>query len=482
LYKINFSTKFVNTGVGFLAMQPETSKIQTSISKNALLVLMLASSIGQWYYMTTKPTKAVEPEEKLSRENSGTHLIYLSLTESSDPTIPVNNNQASKKTEKHRLLNKDNISLLEQHNLIAGAEFIYLDMPDIFTPHKQEISSQKNTEIGNKPTQNNLIKPPELPTQIDDIFMFSSQSQAQLLEQPVIEENDGNVQKPTQESSPEEELPVDINEEQELRLRVRPRPQEELPPPPQEQIPEQFQPIGYLRGYGGYFHSSNIFASSDNKIQDSLYYTGLTLASAYFPLSPTTYINGSIDGSLIRYFDQSEFDYNQVRFNLGVYQQLTRKMYAELNLSNQRLFYARKGEFFAAGDRFLNENTVLLYLGRRDDFTDKLTLDTLYEFSANFSEPERRSRIVNSLWLSLGYLIQEPLQVGLNYQFAFSDFTQQEREDKFHRLFGHLNYRLSNTSNVYLQGGFNFGDSTTPNLDFSSWFLSVNYGFEIGRF
>lgn len=316
---------------------------------------------------------------------------------------------------------------------------------------------------------------------IRDISPLLSQLRQKKLNQSATD-NSQKIQIFVQETSDQEDYSSELNEEEELRLRVRPKPFKKTPPPAKAKPRVQFKPIGYLRGYAGYFQSSNIFSANENKIADGLLYSGLTLASAYFPLSRTTYLNGSINGSLIHYLDQSQFDYNQIRFKIGIYQQLSRKMYSELNFSNRQLFYAKNSDFFAAGDRFLNENSVELSLGRRDKLTDKLIFDSLYEFRVNFSDPSRRSRIANSLSLSLSYYLQKPLQVGINYQVNLSDFTERDREDNFHRLFGHLNYRTSPTSNIYLQGGLNFGGSTNPNLDFSSWSFSINYGFEIDRF
>ncbi len=248
----------------------------------------------------------------------------------------------------------------------------------------------------------------------------------------------------------------------------------------------QFRPVGYLLGYLGYFYTSNVFASEVDPIEDGLAFAGLTLASASLPLGSKTYLNGAIDGNLIRYSSQSKFNYNQIRFNLGIYQQLTPRMYGEIGLSNQQFFYARDldlvGYKFSRGDRFLNENSVRLSLGRRDTLTPRLVLDSLYELRLNFSEPESRSRIVNSMSISLSYYLQKSLQVGIDYQFNLSDFTQREREDQLHRLFGQLTYGLSDYGNVNLQLGMTVGGSTERNIDFNGWFFSVNYNLELGQF
>ncbi|MBD2296973.1 hypothetical protein H6G06_26730 [Anabaena sphaerica FACHB-251] len=420
--------------------------MQPKIGKNLLLAILFASSGGQLSSIGINRALSSPSETKSHQDRSASNLIYLTLAEATSPTSQLT--------------------------------IIQLETPKNLESLTAQINQGPTKEPDNTQQQANLVQPT---SRTDDITPSSLQSADYLLNQPIIGDSE-TAQRLVQQSPEQEESASELNEEQELRLRVRPRPLEEIPPPPQEKPVDQFQAIGYLRGYVGYFHSSNIFSTNEDKIEDSLLYSGLTLASAYFPLSPTTYLNGAIDGGLVRYLDQSQFDYNQVRFNLGIYQEISREMYAELNISNQHLFYANNSDLLAAGDRFLNENSVQLSLGRRDTLTDKLTLDSLYELSVNFSDPQRQSRIVNYFWLSLRYYLQDPLQIGLNYQLNLSDYTQRDREDQFHRLFGHLNYRASNTSNIYLQGGVNFGDSTTPNIDFSSWFFSVNYGFEIGRF
>ncbi|GBE94360.1 hypothetical protein NCWK1_4134 [Nostoc cycadae WK-1] len=185
---------------------------------------------------------------------------------------------------------------------------------------------------------------------------------------------------------------------------------------------------------------------------------------------------------MIRYMEQSRFNYNQISFNVGIYQQLSPRMYAELDFNNQQFFYANSVGRFQAGDRFLDENAVRLSVGRRDPLNSRLFLDSFYEFSANFSEPNNRSRLINSFWVSLNYYLQEPLQIGINYQLNLSDFTQRQRDDQYHRLFGHVIYRVSDSSSFNLQSGFSFGDSTDRNINFDSWFLSVYYNLKIGEF
>jgi hypothetical protein len=285
-----------------------------------------------------------------------------------------------------------------------------------------------------------------------------------------------------QQPLPQAQPTTEANGLQELELLIKPRPWPQKPTQPTKQPVAKFKPIGSLQAQVGYFYSSNIFSSELFPIEDGLMFYGLRLASAYFPLTSKTYINGSIDGNLIRYTEQSKFNYNQLSFNIGLYQQFSSRMYGELAWSNQQFFYARNSNSFAAGDRFLNESSLRLSLGRRDPLNSKLSLDSFYQFSANFSEPNTRSRIINSVWVSLNYKVQEPLQVGINYQLNLSDFTQRQRDDQYHRIFGHIFYRVSDASSLNLQSGISFGDSTDKNIDFDGWFLTVYYNLKLGEF
>ncbi|WP_413174551.1 hypothetical protein [Anabaena azotica] len=450
-------------------MQSTPYKIQPQIGKNLLLAILLTFSSGQWYCTSINKAWTAQLETKKSQTDLVSNITYFALADTNQQSNNLSVIYLEVPPNIETVSNKTDFALADTNQQDSNLSVIYLETPP-------------NIESANIKQQSDIV---QLEFSADRVARLSSQSTEALLnpKSPQSMDDKEEIQHwISQKQGEAEQSTEELNEEQELQLRVRPRPLENILTPLPQKPAVQFQPIGYLRGYLGYFQTNNIFSTNDEKIEDGLIFSGLTLASAYFPVGERTYINGSIDGSLIRYLDQSEFDYNQVRFNLGIYQELSPVMYAELNLSNQQSFYANNSDFFAAGDRFLNENSIQLSLGRRDTLTNNLIFDSFYELSANFSDPERRSRIVNTFWLSLSYYLQNPLQVGLNYQLNLSDFTEQDREDQFHRVFGHINYRASDTSNVYLQGGLNFGGSTTPNIDFSGWFFSVNYGFEIGRF
>lgn len=267
------------------------------------------------------------------------------------------------------------------------------------------------------------------------------------------------------------EVPLQTDSDLELgNLRIR---EQEVQLPQKVALP-RYQTTAHLLAQVGYFQTSNIFSGID-PVNDGLILSGLTLLVSP-ALGPKTALVTAIDGTLIRYVDQSEFNYNQLRFRAGIRQQLTSKVYGEIGWNNQQLFRAK------VGDRFLNENSIRLAFQRRDRLSDKLRLNTLYEFRFSDANPESRSRIINSFLVSLSYYLKRNLQVGLDYQFALSNFTQRERQDQYHRILGRLNYGISRDSQVNVQGGLTLGNSSQSNIDFDNFFFSVTYTIELGKF
>ncbi len=367
----------------------------------------------------------------------------------------------------------------------------------------------QNPEPPPAPTPENIEKnPPPLESQPTDFPATSPEQVEQKLDALEDERSirlgkllrllKENEQK--QEEEQEQEQQYSINNELGIiraqKVPEPPQPLEQKQPPPIEKIEkteEKFKPVGYLLGRVGYFHTSNIFSSRTNPVDDALIFSGLTLAAAPFKIAPKTYLNGSIDGNIIRYSEKSEFDYNQIRFNLGIYQQLTSKMYGEIGWNNQQLFYSKNSNSdsykFSSGDNFLNENSFRLSVGRRDPLGNKLNLDSFYEIRLSLTNPpEKRNRVINYVWLSLNYHLQQSLRVGVDYQFSLSNFLEKEpserrsREDQYHRISANLRYRISDLSSINLQSGFALGGSTDDNIDFDGWFFSVSYNWDLGQF
>lgn len=255
-----------------------------------------------------------------------------------------------------------------------------------------------------------------------------------------------------QSQQPEAEGDPDLGR---LRLRERKVP------------PRQPQPIFHIVPRISYFYTSNVFSGVD-PIADSQFIPSVTLWSVR-QLRPGTYLSTSIDGYLIRYFNESQFDYNFLRFRAGISQRIAPRTFGEIGWSNQQYFRASNG------DRFLNEHSVYLTLSRRDWLARQLALDYLYDVRLSFADPDSRSRVINYLSVSLSYYFQPNLQVGVDYQLSYSDFTKRDRLDRYHRLLGRLTYGVSRDSQINVQGGVTLGDSNDPNIDFDSLFFSVTY-------
>ena len=184
----------------------------------------------------------------------------------------------------------------------------------------------------------------------------------------------------------------------------------------------------------------------------------------------------AVDGKLIRYIDHTNANYNLLRLRAGLRHQLTPEMYGEFGWNNLKLFSAK------TGDRFLDENALRLAVQRQDKITNKLWLNSLYEFQLGFADPDSRSRVINALSTDLVYYVEPRLQLGLGYQFALSDFTRRDRTDNFHLIQGGLTYVTSSDSQINLQGGVSFGGSDDPNIDFDNLFLSISYTVDLGGF
>lgn len=342
-------------------------------------------------------------------------------------------------------------------------------------PATERLDMEKDPPpLESQPTEFRAPSTEEIEQKLDSLEDERSKRLESLLQR--LEEN-----KQKQEESFNRELGTIVAEE----VPIPPQPPELQQPPSIEKPIVKFKPVGYLLGRVGYFHTSNIFSSRTDAIDDGLIFSGLTLAAAPLKIGPKTYLNGSIDGNIIRYSEQSEFDYNQIRFNLGVYQQLTNRMYGEIGWNNQQLFYSKDGDRFnfESGDKFLNENSFRFSIGRRDPLARKLNLDSFYELRLSLTNPpEKRNRIINYIWLSLNYSLQKSLRFGIDYQFNLSNFLERSREDQYHRLSGNLKYSISQLSSISLQSGFTNGGSTDRNIDFDGWFFSVNYSWDLGQF
>ena len=274
-----------------------------------------------------------------------------------------------------------------------------------------------------------------------------------------------------------------------LRLEERTAPQQppiEIPAPPR-------QPSVYLIPRIDYFQTSNIF-SDINPVDDGVIRSGITLFYAP-PLNPRTFLLTSIDANLLRYGNFGRFrrfdgrtdslNYDELRLRAGIYHRFNPRMAIEVGWSNQKLFRSNTGlrQIFG-GERFINDNSIRLELSRQDPIAPRLSLNTFYQFRLSLvdSIPDNRSRLLNSVIASLNYSISPQVQTGLDYQFTWSHFTQQERDDLYHQLVARVSYSFMKRGQINAFTGFSFGNSTDDRIDFNSFIFGIGVSFNLPLF
>ena len=242
----------------------------------------------------------------------------------------------------------------------------------------------------------------------------------------------------------------------------------------EQPLPIQRQPVVYLLGRVDFLSSDNIFLETD-PVNDQFVRTGLSLV-AVPSLGPQTSLLAAVGGVLLRYRRFTDAGYNDLKFQVGVSQRLFPQTYGQLSWSNQQLFEA------GGGERFFNDHSVQLGLGRRDRLHSRLMLDTFYQLRFSFSDPNDFSRFIQTLGISLSHDIAPELRIALNYQLTLADFTQQARYDTFNQLFGEITFNLTSESRFNLFGGFSFGDSSGDTVDFDDTILGLSLDIDLPLF
>jgi hypothetical protein len=261
---------------------------------------------------------------------------------------------------------------------------------------------------------------------------------------------------------------------------LREKPLDQQPPAPRVAR----QPSVYLLLRADYFKTTNVFSGID-PVNDGLIRSGLTLF--YAPaIAPQTYLVTSLDASLIRYANLGSMNnrigsttfgslnYNELRLRAGILQRLSPRMFGEIGWSNQQLFTTKEGLREALrGDRFFNDHSIRVELNRQDPLSPSVSLNTFYQFRASFADPRDRDRLIHSLITSLGYSLSPNFQAAIDYQIAWSHFTQQPRDDVYQQLVGRLTYTVTPQSQFNVFGGFSFGYSSDANIDFNGLIVGV---------
>ena len=254
------------------------------------------------------------------------------------------------------------------------------------------------------------------------------------------------------------------------------RPQPSLPPkPPRQPIAKSL----YVLGRVDYFHNSNVLASplpqGDGALRSSL--------SLYYApsLGPKTFLLALTEASVLRYGNLSRLNSDELRFKVGIYHQWTPRVSTELGWSYYQLSSAPAGlQQVFQGKRFFNEHSLRFDLVRQDVLNPSLSLTTLYQFRLNLAgDVEQYDRLVNNAIASLSYKLSPRTQAAVDYQYSWTHFTQQSRDDHAHFLGARMSQNVNDRLQVSIFGGRNFGTSSETRVNLTGWILGVGLGFNM---
>lgn len=234
-------------------------------------------------------------------------------------------------------------------------------------------------------------------------------------------------------------------------------------------------PVVYLITQASYLQSDNILLSARDPINDGLFRVSASVL-AVPPLSDRTSVFASIGGSLARYSELTFFDYNQFLVNAGIRQRFLSETYAVLGWSHQQLFTKR------GSNRFLDEHSLYGEINRRDYLSSQVIFDSFVQTRISFAQPAERSQFLNTAGVSFGYAPSSQFQAFLDYQFLYSEFTQQNRQDLYHQLTGRLVYRPSQNLRLEMFAGQSFGSSSFESIDFNGFVFGINLGVNVPLF
>lgn len=284
--------------------------------------------------------------------------------------------------------------------------------------------------------------------------------------------------------APSEDAPItnpsgsnsqDANDDLGLIL-IRPKPQALPSPPPLRQpMPKSL----YLMGRIDYFQNSNVLASPMPQSEGAV---RSTLSFYYAPaLGPKTFLLATTEASLLRHGTVSRLNSDELRIKVGLYHQWTPRISTELGWSYYQLSAAPASvQQVFQGKRFFNEHSLRFDLVRQDALNPSISLTTLYQLRWNLAgDVDRYDRLVNNAIASLSYKLSPRTQVALDYQYSWTHFTQQSRDDHAHFLGTRLSHSVSDRVQLSAFGGRNFGTSSESRVNLAGWIFGVGLGFNV---
>lgn len=232
---------------------------------------------------------------------------------------------------------------------------------------------------------------------------------------------------------------------------------------PSTSNPPQEIPV-FLSGKLSIFDTNNAFSGLD-PVNDQFWQFGASI-SATPTLGPRTLLIAEAEGTLVRYNNLTELDYNEFSLQTSLWQVFASGLYGEVGWQNRQLFSND-------GDRFLDEHSLQTRLFYREQLADDLRLDTYYQLRVSFTTPKDRSRILNRLVTSLTYQLTPSVDMGLIYLLSYTDYTQTERQDLTNQISAQISYEFSPRNRISLFSGYLFGDSTDSNIDFDNFIFGA---------
>ncbi len=248
-------------------------------------------------------------------------------------------------------------------------------------------------------------------------------------------------------------------------LRLRDRPIEPIPDPP----------IVFAFATAGYFRSDNILLDARDPVTDGIFRTGVGLV-AIPELNEDTLLIAAVEGSLSRYDDLSDLDYNDVRLQTGLRHYFSDDLYASLDWTHSQLFDE------GTDDRFLTDNTVRLALDGQVFLSERSELAGFYQVRFSFTDPRDRSRMIHSIGTSLNHILADDLTVSLDYRLNWTDFLERDRQETVHQVVAELTYDLNDIVRFILFGGYSLGQSSEPTVDFDGAVFGVGIDVQVPLF
>jgi Putative beta-barrel porin 2 len=242
-----------------------------------------------------------------------------------------------------------------------------------------------------------------------------------------------------------------------------------------KQPPQPRQPDVQLLLRSSTFSSSNITAVDFLKRSDTVFVNSATLLATP-KLGEDTRFVASATGGLTRFATKDEFNYNFLTFNAGIQQRIAPGMYGQLGWVQDRLYNQDNG------DRILVDDSVRLTIGRQDQLSKRLRLDSFYDLRASFAEPKAQSRVANSLGARLRYDLTPKLQGALDYRLTLKDYTNQDRFDTQHQVGVDLIYNVNKDLFIGSSASYLFGSSSASSIDLNNFSLGVNIGLNLPLF